>query len=261
MVSSGAAASTPGADVRLSNDAPTTAGYVSDYTLTTGQPYTDPTLTECSRPAWPGERTVGRGEPAQPAGHRGQLQRLLRDLQRRRRRERCTVTLRPDLAGLLPIPERWRIVPVLPGSRLPRRHLPVRVPGRRCGPRAQATRSWLGTVREDCSPGRKVPTTPSGSKKTFGDVWVATYENPQGIGGATINDGKEFRRRHRQPRILRTEPAGCFNDKTAIAADRTQPGHPGQRLLRLVPIHRQRRVEHLLRAGQLTTAPRSRTPR
>ena len=49
MVSSSAAASTPGADVRLSNDAPTTSGYVSDYTLTTGTPYTDNTLTECSR--------------------------------------------------------------------------------------------------------------------------------------------------------------------------------------------------------------------
>src|SRR5512133_1199690 len=44
-----ALASTPGADVRLSNDAPTTPGYVSDYTLTTGTPYTDATLTECSR--------------------------------------------------------------------------------------------------------------------------------------------------------------------------------------------------------------------
>src|SRR4029434_8655721 len=44
-----ALASTPGADVRLSNDAPTTPGYVSDYTLTTGAPYTDATLTECSR--------------------------------------------------------------------------------------------------------------------------------------------------------------------------------------------------------------------
>jgi len=49
MVSSSTAASTPGTDVRLSNDAPTTSGYVSDYTLTTGTPYTDATLTECSR--------------------------------------------------------------------------------------------------------------------------------------------------------------------------------------------------------------------
>ena len=44
-----ASASTPGVDVRLSNDAPTTAGYVSNYTAVTGHPYTDATLTECSR--------------------------------------------------------------------------------------------------------------------------------------------------------------------------------------------------------------------
>ena len=43
-----ASASTPAADVRLSNDAPGTSGYVSNYTAVTGQPYTDPTLTECS---------------------------------------------------------------------------------------------------------------------------------------------------------------------------------------------------------------------
>src|SRR6476469_6484510 len=49
MVISSAAASTPGADVRLTNDATTTPGYVSDYTLVTGTPYTDATLTECSR--------------------------------------------------------------------------------------------------------------------------------------------------------------------------------------------------------------------
>jgi hypothetical protein len=47
-----AAGSTPGADVRLTNDchpdAACGAGYVSDYTLATGIPYTDPTLNECS---------------------------------------------------------------------------------------------------------------------------------------------------------------------------------------------------------------------
>src|SRR5512139_1450233 len=44
-----AAASTPGSDVRLTNDAPTLDGYVSNYTMVTGQPYTDATLDECSR--------------------------------------------------------------------------------------------------------------------------------------------------------------------------------------------------------------------
>ena len=44
-----AAASTAAADIRLSNDALGTPGYVSNYTTVTGRPYTDPTLTECSQ--------------------------------------------------------------------------------------------------------------------------------------------------------------------------------------------------------------------
>jgi hypothetical protein len=64
---------------------------------------------------------------------------------------------------------------------------------------------------------------PAGTKKTFGDVWVATFVNPQGSGGATINDGKEFARSvivargSSAPNLL-----GKFQDKTAIEADRTQ---------------------------------------
>src|SRR3954452_11897530 len=46
-MTSGASASTPATDVRLTNDSPATSGYVSDYTLATGTPYTDATLTEC----------------------------------------------------------------------------------------------------------------------------------------------------------------------------------------------------------------------
>ena len=44
-----AVAASPGADVRLTNDEPGTGGYTSDYTLVTGQPYTDATLSECSK--------------------------------------------------------------------------------------------------------------------------------------------------------------------------------------------------------------------
>ena len=64
---------------------------------------------------------------------------------------------------------------------------------------------------------------PAGTKKTFGDVWVATYENPGGASGATTNDGKEFKRSvivakgSSAPNLL-----GKFNDKTSIEADRTR---------------------------------------
>src|SRR5262245_22311501 len=39
----------PGSDVRLTNDAPGSGSYVSDFTMVTGHPYTDPVLTTCSQ--------------------------------------------------------------------------------------------------------------------------------------------------------------------------------------------------------------------
>ena len=57
-----AGASTPGGDVRLTNDCHPDpgcgAGYVSDYTLATGVPYTDQTLDEC---------TVSKGRENEPS--------------------------------------------------------------------------------------------------------------------------------------------------------------------------------------------------
>ena len=64
---------------------------------------------------------------------------------------------------------------------------------------------------------------PAGTKKTFGDVWVATFVNPGGTNGAPVDDGKEFQRSvivargTSAPNLL-----GKFQDKTAIEADRTQ---------------------------------------
>ena len=66
---------------------------------------------------------------------------------------------------------------------------------------------------------------PAGSPKTFGDVWVARYENPAGPGGPTIQDGKRYTgttlvsRGSSAPNLL-----GVFNDKTAIAADHNSDG-------------------------------------
>src|SRR5262249_11684561 len=34
---------------------------------------------------------------------------------------------------------------------------------------------------------------PAGTAKTFGDVWVATYDNPAGESGSTLDDGKRYR--------------------------------------------------------------------
>ena len=63
---------------------------------------------------------------------------------------------------------------------------------------------------------------PEGTPKTFGDVWVATYENPNGENGPSIDDGKEFVRSldvakgSAAPNLL-----GVFHDKTSIEVDRT----------------------------------------
>jgi hypothetical protein len=63
---------------------------------------------------------------------------------------------------------------------------------------------------------------PAGTSKAFGDVGVATFENPAGENGPTVQDGKEFRRSVVVDRG-RSAPffLGQFNDKTAIEVDRT----------------------------------------
>src|SRR5689334_7968388 len=50
-ISAVAVAAIPGSDARLTRDDPADpgGGYVSDYTMVTGVPYTDATLTECTR--------------------------------------------------------------------------------------------------------------------------------------------------------------------------------------------------------------------
>ena len=56
----------------------------------------------------------------------------------------------------------------------------------------------------------------------FGDVGVATFDNPAGENGPTIQDGKSFAaQRRRQRGSSAPNLFGQFNDKTAIEADRT----------------------------------------
>jgi hypothetical protein len=222
LASAGAVgASTPGADVRLSNDAPTTPGYVSDYTMVTGVPYTDPTLSECSQ---------SRGRENEPA--------VAIDPRNRR----VVVGSSNDYCGVYndgvdefgaPIASGpiWlgyyrsetggdsftsSLVPGYPGDTSPyaaRAHI-------RTASAGDPVLAWDAEGR--LFAGSESSDDPAGTKKTFGDVWVATFVNPGGAQGATINDGKEFRRSvvvasgSSAPNLL-----GVFNDKTAIEADRT----------------------------------------
>ena len=65
-------------------------------------------------------------------------------------------------------------------------------------------------------------TSNDNSKKTFGDVFVATYDNPGGVRGATGRDGSHYVRTvivqkgSSAPNLL-----GVFNDKDLINADHT----------------------------------------
>src|SRR6476619_3005045 len=221
LLSLSAAASTPGADVRLSNDAPTTPGYVSDYTLATGVPYTDATLTECSR---------SRGRENEPS--------VAMDP----RNTQVIVGSSNDYCGVFndgadefgaPIASGpiWlgyyrsenggasfasSLVPGYPDDTSP------------YAARAQVRTASAGdpVLAWDAEgrlfAGSESSDDPAGTPKTFGDVWVGTFVNPQGPAGATINDGKEFvrsvivARGTSAPNLL-----GKFQDKTAIEADRT----------------------------------------
>src|SRR4051794_11615936 len=217
-VSGAAIAAIPGADVRLTRDDPG-GGYVSNYTMVTGQPYSDATLDECSR---------SRGRENEPS--------VAIDP----RETRVLVGSSNDYCGVFnttvdgvpqPVGPIWlgyyrsenggssfqsSLVPGYPGDTSPYAAR-ARI---RTASAGDPVLAWDGDGR--LFAGAESSDDPAGTKKTFGDVWVATYENPAGTGGATVNDGKEFRRSvivargSSAPNLL-----GVFHDKTAIAADRT----------------------------------------
>ena len=222
IVIASAAASVPGADVRLSNDAPSTSGYRSNYTLVTGTPYTDATLTECSR-------SRGRQNEPSVAIDPRNTQVIVGSSN-----DYCGVYNDGADANGAPIPSgpiwlgyyrsqnggesfRSSLVPGYPDDTSP---YAARAQVRTASA-GDPVLAWDGEGR--LFAGSESSDDPAGTKKTFGDVWVATFVNPQGSGGATINDGKEFARSvivargSSAPNLL-----GKFQDKTAIEADRTQ---------------------------------------
>jgi hypothetical protein len=231
-----AGASTPGADVRLTNDChpdvspPSTAatatcgvGYVSAYTLATGNAYTDQTLNEC---------TVSRGrenEPAVAVDPRNTSVLLGSS------NDYCGVYNRGALAGAVgPI---WlgyyrsidqgasftsSLVPGYPDDTSPYAALSQA----RTASAGDPVVAWDNNGRAFF--GSESSGDPAGSVKTFGDVFVARFENPDGPTGATVRDGLAYRgttvieKGSSAPNLL-----GKFNDKTAIEADRTNSSCAG----------------------------------
>jgi hypothetical protein len=216
-----AAASTPAGDVRLTNDAGGAGTYVSDYTLVTGTPYTDPTIGECR---------ASRGRQNEPS------------VAVNPRNPRVVVGSSNDYCAVFndgvdadgaPLPTgpiwlgyyrsedggtsyRSSLVPGYPGDVSP---YAARAQVRTASA-GDPVLAWDGDGR--LFAGSESSDDPAGTKKTFGDVWVATYQNPGGPSGPTLADGKEFSRSvivakgSSAPNLL-----GVFHDKTAIAADRT----------------------------------------
>jgi hypothetical protein len=202
------------ANARLTND---NSSYISDYTLVTGQPYTDDVLTACSQ---------SRGRQNEPA--------VAVDP----RNPQVIVGSSNDYCGVfaangafIGLGDIWlgyyrsedggasfisSLVPGYQGDQSPyasRAHV-------RTADSGDPVLAWDNHGR--LFAGSESSTNPDKPTQTFGDVWVATYENPNGPGGATTDDGKEFIRSldvakgSAAPNLL-----GVFHDKTAIEVDRT----------------------------------------
>ena len=220
-VSAVAVAANFGTDVRLSRDDPADpgGGYKSDYTLVTGQPYSDATLDECTR---------SRGRQNEPA--------IAIDP----RNTNVMVGSSNDYCGVhnrtvdgVPQP----VGPIWLGYYRSQNggssfHSSL-VPGYPDDTSPYASRAQIRTATSGdpvlawdkhgrLFAGAEASEDPAGTPKGFGDVWVASYENPGGSAGNALNDGKEFKR---SVTVAKGSSApgtgGKFNDKTSIEADRT----------------------------------------
>ena len=202
-------------ETRLTNDNGANGGYVSDYTLVTGQPYTDDVLSACSQ---------SRGRQNEPA------------VAVNPRNPQVIVGSANDYCGVfaadgtfIGLGDVW--LGYYRSEDAGMSFVSSLVPGYQGDASAYATRAHVRTA-DSGDPvlawdnhgrlfaGSESSTNPERSAQTFGDVWVATYENPNGPGGATVDDGKEF---VRSIDVAEGSAAfnGKFHDKTAIEVDRT----------------------------------------
>jgi hypothetical protein len=169
------AAQATGANVRLTNDDPSLSGYTSDYTLVTGTPYTDAVLSACSQ-------SRGRqNEPAIAVDPRNP------DVIVGSSNDYCPV-LNAD-GSFLGLGDIWlgyyrsedggssftsSLVPGYQGDQSPyasRANV-------RTADSGDPVLAWDSHGR--LFAGSESSADPAGTAKTFGDVWVATYQNPNG---------------------------------------------------------------------------------
>jgi hypothetical protein len=215
-LSLGAASLALSQNVRLSNDV--AGGYTSVYTLATGTPYTDAVLAECS---------IARGRQNEPsvAVDPRNIQVLIGSSN-----DYCGVYA-GSTTTFVPAGPIWlgyyrsenggqtfqsSLVPGYPGDVSPYAAL-AKI---RTASAGDPVIAWDAHGRVFM--GSESSGDPAGTNKTYGDEWVATFDNPLGESGPTINDGKRFlgsvivAKGSAAPNLL-----GKFNDKTALEADRT----------------------------------------
>jgi hypothetical protein len=219
-----APASGAGSNVRLTNDFPG-GGYVSSYTLATGQPYTDDVLAECS---------VARGRQNEPAV---EIDPANPNVIIGSSNDYCGVYQPPGDPAPDPTGPIWlgyyrsqnggvsftsSLVPGYPGDTSPyasRAHIRTASSGDPVIAWDTHGRVFMGSESSD---------DPAGSPKSYGDQWVATYDNPTGT-APTRDLSKDGLRFVRSEIVARGSSApgllGKFHDKTAIEVDRT--GGPG----------------------------------
>ncbi len=213
-----AGASTPAADKRLTNDQPGTGGYVSNYTAVTGKAYTDPTLTECTRSRGRQNEPSTAVDPRNPKVIIGSSNDYCGVYNDGVDADGAPKPVGPIWLGYYRSQDGGRtfqssLLPGYPGDTSPyaaRSQI-------RTASAGDAVLAWDGDGR--LFAGSESSDGPAGSKKTFGDVFVATYENAGGSQAQTADDGKEYKRSVIVDRG--SSGPGKFNDKTAIAADRS----------------------------------------
>src|SRR5438874_586861 len=205
-------------NTRLTNDNGANGGYISAYKLATGIPYTDQTLDEC---------TVSQGRQNEPAVA---VDPRNTSLLLGSSNDYCGVYNRGALAGAVgPIwlgyyrsldgGSSWTssLVPGYPDDTSPYAALSQT----RTATAGDPVIAWDNHGRAFF--GSESSGDPAGTAKTFGDVFVARFRNPDGADApTTTRDGLEYygstvvAHGSSAPNLL-----GVFHDKTSIEADRT----------------------------------------
>src|SRR5438874_276605 len=198
-----ASAFNPDPERRLTNDDGTNGGYISDYTLVTGNNYTDPGLTACSQSHGRQNEPAVAVDPRDPRVIVGSSN------------DYCPV-FNAD-GTFLGLGDVW--LGYYRSEDGGASFISSLVPGYQGDTSLYAARSHVRTA-DSGDPvlawdnhgrlfaGSESSTNPEKPTQTSGDVWVATYENPAGSGGAiaynaSTDCGASFSRPHQ---VLTFEP-------------------------------------------------------